>query len=249
MDSNVEIKTNASNFDINAAANSNSVKDSSMSEKKSDTAAEHDDEDVVGESDIPTEEHILPALEVPAGNVIPPQNFEEVETDEIFQKKVELKLFLKSYFRNPRFGPYLKELKYSEKKIENMSYEQLQRYRKDIQFVVANKNTNRTIQEAIPHFLAGYEKGVYEISQHKVDIGGTAAALNGSEEFKDVVEELILENQGLVYQTPARRLIFMILTTSAKMAMINKFGKKVDLTQPINPSILSQYSDILNKKT
>jgi hypothetical protein len=121
------------------------------------------------------------------------------------------------YRNNKKFGPYLKDngFKLDDKTLNKLDSEGLAQLLEKIQFAVCNKNSEGVFKTSV---LAGLQ-GVEFVGENYLDfhITGLTASLAANEEFKDLLEEIMLENQLLVYTKPTWRLLYMILSTGMSL--------------------------------
>ena len=121
------------------------------------------------------------------------------------------------YRNNKKFGPYLKDngFKLDDKTLNKLDSEGLAQMLEKIQFAVCNKNSEGVFKTSVLAGLQGAEHvGENYLGLH---VTGLTATLSANEEFKDLLEEIMLENQLLVYTKPTWRLLYMILSTGMSL--------------------------------
>lgn len=142
--------------------------------------------------------------------------------DEI-QKHQEFILMISRYGTSERFAKYLKESGFvlANSKLKKMSMDELEELLERIKTTVSNKNVSDVWSESIMGGLSVGENVITMTMGNRIKIRGLAELLEKDECFQDLLEEIRLENQNLTYVSPYVRVVYMILTSGAKIHALN----------------------------
>lgn len=146
------------------------------------------------------------------------------------------------YRTSKKFGKFLKEagFKLDDKVLNKLDEESLISLQERVAFAVSNKNSEGLFKSGVMGALQGAEfLGENVLGLH---VQGLTATLNQSEAFHELVEELMLENQFMVYTKPQWRLLYMIISTG--MAIHNS----KDLYSKLSPEQKQMYEQALSSK-
>lgn len=143
-------------------------------------------------------------------------------SDEI-QKHQEFILMISRYGTSERFGKYLKESGFvlANSKLKKMSMDELEELLERIKTTVSNKNVSDVWSESIMGGLSVGENVITMTAGDRIKIRGLVELLEKDECWKDLLEEIRLENQNLTYVSPYVRVAYMILTSGAKIHALN----------------------------
>ena len=124
------------------------------------------------------------------------------------------RMLIVRYRGSKKFAKFLKEagFKLDDKTLNKLNEEELGDLLSKIQFAVCNKNSEHLFKTGIYRGLRCYEDiGERYLGLH---ITGLTAELTKTEEFEELLEELMLENQMMIYTKPYVRLLYSIVSTS-----------------------------------
>lgn len=124
---------------------------------------------------------------------------------------------------NKKFSEFLKTsgFKLEDKLLNKLSDEDLISLRERVSFAIANKNSDGMMRGLLMGGLLQAENIAVSNTIYPLKVKGLTATLSSSENFNDVLEEIILENQCMVYTKPTWRLAFMIIQTAATLHSVN----------------------------
>lgn len=124
---------------------------------------------------------------------------------------------------NKKFGEFLKSsgFKLDDKLLNKLNEEDLISLRERVSFAIANKNSEGMMKGAIMTGLMQAENLAVNNTMYPLKVQGLTATLNSSENFHEVLEEIMLENQCMVYTKPTWRMLFMVVSTAASLHHVN----------------------------
>lgn len=126
----------------------------------------------------------------------------------------EARMKIVRYRNSNKFSKFLKEsgFKLDDRTLNKLSDEDLEALYEKVQFAVSQKNSERLFKAGVMGVMHGYEYVGQKFLGLNID--GLTAVLNADEQFNDTLEEIMLENQMMVYTKPEWRLIYQVLQTS-----------------------------------
>lgn len=124
---------------------------------------------------------------------------------------------------NKRFGEFLKSsgFKLDDKLLNKLSDEDLVSLQERISFAISNKNSENMLRGAILTGIFKAEHIAVTNTIYPLKVQGLTATLNSDESFHDVLEEIILENQCMVYTNPIWRLAYMVGKVAVTLHSVN----------------------------
>jgi hypothetical protein len=167
-------------------------------------------EDTDDSPEVPEEPEPEPEPEV----YQPPINQDQAIRDHMIAsedrvKRRQLIMTIQGYYRSPRFGTYLQKNGFVED-LATVTLEEMIGLLDDIKVAIQNKNGSQMIQQGVPRFLCACEP---MISQW-YDVKGMTSRLVRSESFRDLLEEVALENQMFTNVSASRRMCYEIVTAA-----------------------------------
>jgi hypothetical protein len=151
------------------------------------------------------------------------------KTDEEVNDHQSHVIMLSRYGQSKRFAEYLKSLGFNLtvthlKKLETAELTELHTR---VKTSIDNKNVSNFWEELTFGVIQTTEVFVNAttISQ-KLKIAGITEALRGDETFLDLLEQVELENQNLVYTSPYVRLVYSVVSSAMQCHAVNSMMEK-----------------------
>lgn len=127
---------------------------------------------------------------------------------------ISLRAKIARYRNHERFGKYLTKqgFKLDNKMLNSLNGEQLNTLYERVRFAVCNKNQANIYKQGASIALTGIEKtGCF----FGLKLNGFSTHLNKSEEFHDLLDEILFEHQLMFYTAPEYRMIMLLVQTGA----------------------------------
>ena len=125
------------------------------------------------------------------------------------------------YRGHPKIGKFLQTqgFKLDDKYINKLDQQGLEDLLGRIRFATGNRNSDQLFKSGIIGGIHAFEY----VGQNYLDmkIQGLTATLNQSEQFNDIVDEIMLEHQLMIYTRPEVRLAYLVLSTSLQLHTFN----------------------------
>ena len=138
-------------------------------------------------------------------------------------------IMLSRYGSSKRFAEYLKSLGFNLtvthlKKLETAELEELHTR---VKTSIDNKNVSSFWEELSFGVIQTTEVFVNATTlSQKIKIAGITEALRGDETFLDLLEQIELENQNLVYTSPYVRLVYSVVSSAMRCHAVNSMMEK-----------------------
>jgi hypothetical protein len=155
-------------------------------------------------------------------------------------KRRELIMTIQGYYMSDRFGSLLSKLKLVVD-LDSLTIAEMNALLREIEFAVANKGRSKVTQKMAPQIIAGLEPVVSTF----YDVRGVARVLKDSETFKDIVEEIALQNPIFSHSSASRRLMFEVLTTCYMVHEMNAAKAVVDVVKEKPVAVSASTSALL----
>jgi len=169
------------------------------------------------------------------------------QSDEDIKQHQEHVIMLSRYGSSPRFGEYLLSLCIDLKvsKLKKLSLAELKELLARVRTSIANKTVSDVWSDSIIGAMDLGEKAVAMTRLgESIRINGLSECLKTDETFLDLLEELKLENQNLSYVSPYVRIVYTVLTASAKChgmnTMLHNHKEKQKQKQKQKPVIVQE---------
>lgn len=155
---------------------------------------------------------------------------EQIQNEAPEDRRLRL-LILNRYKISERFGSYLTSdlgFKLDSSSLNNLTIPELDSLINDIRFCISTKNVNSFWQDACTQGVGVAER----IVSPYYNITGLSQVLSKDNNYLDVTEELVLENQQYLYCKPEYRIAYSILKNATMVHAQHQFfkteeGKKV----------------------
>lgn len=173
---------------------------------------------------------LLEQMELDISHLPPP-----LTQDEIIYRR---KLIMKGRRWIQTFPQYLKDFE-SEKIDTSRTIEELENVIQEMKFCVANRNSSRMATKA-------FETGLFIVENLHEDFRGLTTAFFADSDTNDLIKELCLENESLVYTKPEYRLMLLITLKIGEVRYSNKTKRLVDevLEKPVDKSMIEEFNDL-----
>jgi hypothetical protein len=163
-----------------------------------------------GDEDADSKDEAAPAPE--------PEPVMEIPSPEMIKQRViaaedpvlrrQTIMTIQKYYNSPRFGKYLVDSELVTE-LKSLTTAEMQALLGEIKFAIQNKNAGEMIQRSVPQLIVAAEPLVSAL----YDVKGLGNALIKSDSFKDLLEEVALENQVFSNAPASTRLMYEILKT------------------------------------
>jgi hypothetical protein len=135
-------------------------------------------------------------------------------------KRRELIMTIQRYYASRRFAKFLVECDLVEE-LSQKTMPEMKQLLRDVRFAIQNRNTSEMIQKGVPQAICAIEPLICRY----VNIKGTGIQLEKSEVFRDLLEEVALENQMFSDSPASTRLSLEILKT---MFFVNGYHRAME---------------------
>jgi hypothetical protein len=147
---------------------------------------------------------------------------------------------IQGYYSSSRFGPFLNKGGFVED-LSELTIEEMTGLLDDMRVAIQNKNGSDMIQRGVPQLIGACEPVISQF----YDIRGTALYLASSESFKDILEELALENRRYTNTPASTRLCFEIAKGAFFVHEMNAAKGKMQVAEkPVQLS--SKHADLVS---
>lgn len=153
----------------------------------------------------------------------------EVLDDETSKEVQQTRATIARYRGSKKFSKFLKEsgFKLDDKTLSKLGRSDLEELLERVQFAVSNKNSEGMFKSGIMTGLQGFEYIASNNNIYPLQVQGLTATLNAQESFHEVIEEIMLENQMMVYTKPTWRLMYMVASTAMTLHNTNNAFAKL----------------------
>lgn len=163
------------------------------------------------------------------------QTFKEVvkttakKSEEQVTQHQEHVIMLSRYGQSKRFAEYLKSMGFqlTVSHLKGLDNEELKELLQRVKTSIDNKNVSNFWEEMVFGVIqTGEVIAVNTRLSQRLKIAGMTDALRGDDTFLDLIEQVELENQNLVYTSPYVRLVYSVATAAMKCHSINTMMEK-----------------------
>ena len=150
----------------------------------------------------------------------------ERKSPEDVKKHQACMILLHRYSTDARLGPYLKDMgfKLSTDDLKRKSVEDLQELLERVRMCIDNKSASRFVADTVRGVCNTAEliTSANERIRQFVNLQGLTKVLEADETFADTVAQLTIEYGEVSHMGPEKRLLMIILTSGARVVMMNK---------------------------
>jgi hypothetical protein len=167
--------------------------------------------------------------------IVAKQTFKEVlkttqkKSEEEVKEHQELVIMLSRYGQSKRFAEYLKSMGFqlTVSHLKGLDNEELKELLQRVKTSIDNKNVSNFWEELVFGVIqTGEVVTINTTLSQRLKIAGLTDALRGDDTFLDLIEQVELENQNLVYTSPYVRLVYSVATAAMKCHSINSMMEK-----------------------
>lgn len=172
-------------------------------------------------------------------NVVP-SPIEQPPEDIVEKRKLITKI--QSYQMSERLSKYIKHLGIGD--LESKTVAELNDTLREVQYCCGIRSNGRFWYNAFINAVGGAE--FLMINNTNLKVTGLQQTIAASEEAKDLVEEISLKHQSLVYIQPEARLGLLLLQTTIMLHQVNAAKDEANkfLSASTSESVVNKYSDI-----
>ena len=167
--------------------------------------------------------------------IVAKQTFKEVlkttqkKSEEEVKEHQELVIMLSRYGQSKRFAEYLKSMGFqlTVSQLKPLGNDELKELLQRVKTSIDNKNVSNFWEELVFGVIqTGEVVTINTTLSQRLKIAGLTDALRGDDTFLDLIEQVELENQNLVYTSPYVRLVYSVATAAMKCHSINSMMEK-----------------------
>jgi hypothetical protein len=151
------------------------------------------------------------------------------KNDEQVKEHQELVIMLSRYGQSKRFAEYLKSMGFQlgVSQLKPLTNEELKELLQRVKTSIDNKNVSCFWEELVFGVIqTGEVVACNTRLSERLRISGITDALRGDDTFLDLIEQVELENQNLVYTSPYVRLVYSVATSAMRCHSINSMMEK-----------------------
>ena len=151
------------------------------------------------------------------------------KSEEQIQEHQSLVIMLSRYGGSKRFAEYLKSMGFvlTISQLKKLELDELTELLQRVKTSIDNKNVTQFWNDLVFGCIqTGEVIAVNTTISQRLKLNGITDALKGDETFLDLIEQVELLNQNLMYTSPYVRLVYAVCTSAMKVHSVNTMLEK-----------------------